>query len=55
MLDSADTVTVGKGQDAFVFEQTAPGFIGAVTINHFNPSKDVIALSKPVDDYRQLS
>jgi hypothetical protein len=31
--------------DSFIFEQTAPGSIGAVTINHFNPSKDVITLS----------
>ena len=28
-----------------MFEQTTPGFIGAVTINHFDPSKDVITLS----------
>jgi len=36
-----DTVTVGTGHDSFIFEQS----IGAVTINHFNPSKDVITLS----------
>jgi Ca2+-binding RTX toxin-like protein len=41
----ADTITGGKGQDSFVFNQTTPGLIGAVTINHFNPSKDVITLS----------
>jgi Ca2+-binding RTX toxin-like protein len=41
-----DTVTVGTGKDSFVFDQTAPGSISAVTINHFNPSKDVISLSK---------
>ena len=41
----SDMVTVGKGQDAFVFKQTVPGLIGAVTINHFDPSKDVITLS----------
>ena len=40
-----DTVTVGTGHDSFVFDQTAPGFIGAVTINHFDPGKDVITLS----------
>ena len=40
-----DTVTVGKGQDAFVFEQTTPGLIGAVAINHFDTGKDVITLS----------
>jgi len=34
-----DTATVGTGQDAFVFEQTTLGSIGAVTINNFNPSK----------------
>jgi hypothetical protein len=40
-----DTVTVGTGHDSFVFQQTAPGNIGAVTINHFDPSKDVVVLS----------
>jgi len=40
-----DTVTVGKGQDSFVFDQTVAGNIGAVTINGFNPSKDVIQLT----------
>jgi len=44
-VGNADTVTVGTGHNSFVFEQTAPGFIGAVTINHFNTSKDVITLS----------
>jgi hypothetical protein len=39
-----DTVTVGKGQDSFVFAQTAAGSIGAVTINHFDTSKDLITL-----------
>ena len=28
------------------FKQTAPGLIGAVTINHFDPGKDFITLSK---------
>ena len=37
-----DTVTVGKGHDTFVFDQTAPGSIGAVTINHFDAAHDVI-------------
>src|SRR5208337_270252 len=44
-VGNSDTITVGKGQDSFVFQQTTPGNIGAVTINHFNPSKDVITLS----------
>jgi hypothetical protein len=30
---------------SFIFQQTTPGLIGAVTINHFNPAKDVITLS----------
>ena len=34
----------GKGQDNFVFQQTTPGSIGAVTINHFDPNKDVIQI-----------
>src|SRR4029077_19235191 len=42
----ADTVTVGKGHDSFVFDQTTAGNIGAVTINHFDPSKDVITIQK---------
>ena len=48
-----DTVTVGTGYDSFVFDQTTPGSIGAVTINHFNPAKDVINLSST--DRCQLS
>ena len=40
-----DTLTVGTGHDSFVFQQTAPGSIGVVTINHFDPNKDVITLS----------
>jgi hypothetical protein len=52
-----DTVTVGKGRDTFVFDQTTPGSIGDVTINHFDPKHDVIqfqsalaAAVTPVDD-----
>jgi uncharacterized protein (TIGR03118 family) len=52
-----NSVTVGKGQDSFVFDQTAAGSVGAVTINGFNPSKDVIQIQSalatsvtPVDD-----
>ena len=44
-VGKSDTVTVGTGQDSFIFQQTTPGAIEAVTINHFNPSKDVITLS----------
>ena len=52
-----DTVTAGQGHDAFVFNQTTPGSIGAVTINHFDPAHDVVqfqsalaAAVTPVDD-----
>ena len=44
-VGSDDNITVGTGHDAFVFKQTTPGNIGAVTINHFDPGKDVITLS----------
>ena len=44
-VGSNDAVKVGTGQDSFIFAQTAAGQIGAVTIIHFNPSKDVITLS----------
>jgi serralysin len=40
----ANIVTVGTGQDTFMFDQTRAGAIGAVTINGFDPSKDVIVL-----------
>jgi probable HAF family extracellular repeat protein len=43
-VGSGDTVTVGNGHDSFVFKQTTPGSIGAVTIIGFDPSKDVISL-----------
>ena len=43
-----DIVTVGKGHDTFVFDQTTAGLIGAVTINHFDPAKDVITVFKSV-------
>jgi Ca2+-binding RTX toxin-like protein len=42
----ADTITVGKGSDAFIFNQTTPGTIGAVTINHFDPGKDLITIQQ---------
>jgi hypothetical protein len=44
-VGNSDTVTVGTGQEEFVFEQTTPGSIGAVSINGFDPSRDVIAFS----------
>ena len=43
--DRCRSSPVGTGHDSFVFQQIAPGSIGAVTINHFNPSKDVIVVS----------
>jgi hypothetical protein len=43
--------------DTFIFDQTTPGSIGAVTINHFDPAHDVIQIQSalaaavtPVDD-----
>ena len=57
MLERGDTVTVGTGHDSFVFAQTTAGNIGSVTINHFDPGKDVIQIQSalatsvtPVDD-----
>jgi hypothetical protein len=40
-----NTVTVGTGHDSFIFEQTTPGNIGAVTVNHFDPDKDIFTFS----------
>ena len=40
-----NTVTVGTGHDSFIFEQTTPGNIGAVTVNHFDPGKDSFTFS----------
>ena len=41
-----------------MFDQTTPGTIGAVTINHFDPNKDVIQIASalteavtPVDNH----
>ena len=45
-VGTANTVTVGTGQDSFVFDQTTAGSIGAVTINHFDPAKDVITIAQ---------
>jgi Ca2+-binding RTX toxin-like protein len=44
-VGSNDRVTVGTGQDSFVFQQTTPGNIGAVTVTGFDPGKDVITFS----------
>jgi Ca2+-binding RTX toxin-like protein len=56
-VGDGDTVTVGTGHDSFVFQRALPGSIGAVSINHFDPSKDVIQINSalatsvtPVDD-----
>jgi uncharacterized protein (TIGR03118 family) len=40
-----DTVTVGTGHDSFVFQQTTPGNIGAVTVVGFDPNKDSFTFS----------
>jgi uncharacterized repeat protein (TIGR03803 family)/VCBS repeat-containing protein len=39
------TVTVGTGHDSFVFQQTTPGNIGAVTVTGFDPNKDSFTFS----------
>jgi hypothetical protein len=44
-VGSNDTVNVGTGHDSFVFEQTNPGSIGAVTITGFDPNKDSFTFS----------
>jgi hypothetical protein len=40
-----NTVTVGTGHDSFIFEQTTPGNIGAVTVNQFDPDTDIFTFS----------
>ena len=40
-----DTITVGTGHDSFVFQQTTPGNIGAVTVTGFDPHKDSFTFS----------
>jgi VCBS repeat-containing protein len=40
-----DTITVGTGHDSFIFQQTTPGNIGAVTVVGFNPNKDSFTFS----------
>jgi hypothetical protein len=44
-VGTSSTVTVGKGQDTFIFDQTTAGNIGAVKITGFDPTKDVIQLT----------
>ena len=44
-LGKNDTVTVGTGHDSFVFQQTTPGSIGAVTVTGFDPHKDSFTFS----------
>jgi hypothetical protein len=40
-----DTIKVGTGQDSFIFQQTTPGHIGAVTVTGFDPSEDSFTFS----------
>jgi hypothetical protein len=40
-----NTITVGTGHDSFIFEQTTPGNIGGVTVNQFDPDKDIFTFS----------
>ena len=44
-VGNSDTVTVGTGQDSFVFRQTTPGTVGVVTVTGFNPNKDSFTFS----------
>src|SRR5262249_53983941 len=44
-VGGGDTITVGTGHDSFVFQQTTPGTVGAVTVTGFDPSKDVFIFS----------
>jgi hypothetical protein len=44
-VGSNDRVTVGTGHDSFVFQQTTPGNIGAVTVTGFDPHKDSFTFS----------
>jgi hypothetical protein len=55
-----DTITVGKGQDVFAFDQittfdqSKPGGIGHVTITGFDPSKDLIVLPQTLENSNPL-
>jgi hypothetical protein len=44
-LGKNDTVTVGIGVDSFIFQQTTPGSIGAVTVTDFGPNNDSFTFS----------
>jgi hypothetical protein len=44
-VGNSDAIKVGTGQDSFVFQQTTPGNIGAVTVTGFNPDKDSFTFS----------
>ena len=39
------TTTPTRTRIAFIFEQTTPGNIGAVTVNQFDPDKDIFTFS----------
>ncbi|HVO95366.1 MAG TPA: hypothetical protein VMT22_21095, partial [Terriglobales bacterium] len=43
-----DAITVGHGNDAFVFNETATNAIGSVTVSGFNPSHDVFDFTSAV-------
>jgi hypothetical protein len=44
-------ITVGTGHDSFVFEQTAPGSIGATVVTGFNPNKDSFTFSNQLTTF----
>ena len=44
-VGSNDTVMVGVGEDSFIFQQTTPGSIGAVTVTGFGPNNDSFTFS----------
>jgi Ca2+-binding RTX toxin-like protein len=53
-VGSNDTVKVGTGQDSFVFAQTTPGNIGAVTLIGFDPSKDSFTFSNQLATFLSI-
>jgi hypothetical protein len=44
-VGNSDTIQVGTGQDSFVFQQTTPGTVGAVTVAGFDPNKGSFTFS----------
>jgi hypothetical protein len=44
-VGNSDTIKVGTGQDSFIFEQTTPGTVGAVTVTGFDSGKDSFTFS----------